>query len=337
MKILSLTRETAQLQFSINELLILKNLLMEAYQQLTVADFQERIRGITRDESAQFATIIQEVIERSQKKQDFTQESQFIQSIHFIEDQVTVHLTYSRLLNIRSVLNEFCHGIYVKDFQSKIGFDKSIVSSLLDSIHYEVVEKMEENTPENIIHTKTIEISNDLNLKITNLEIESLSPRLKRECILKFNSHVIVFFLASQSNRKIFSGIQIAIGKTLYQTDLFTNSDIQGIRHSDLIRLVAYVELALTSAISDSDLEKFSLSLFNSKKNPLLNIKIFPRYIKTEKLKIRFRLYLGINEYSTDNKYLDIEDTSSISEIYSFTSSIREFLSQLPQKTSEQS
>ena len=99
---------------------------------------------------------------------------------------------------------------------------------------------MEESTPENIVHKKTIEISNSLNLKISNLEAKSLSPRLKTESILKLKSHRVVFFLASLSNRKIFSGIQIAVGEPSHQGDSFTKSDVQGIRHSDLVRLVAY-------------------------------------------------------------------------------------------------
>lgn len=338
MHILNLTREIAQLQFSIDELLMLKNLLMEAYQKLTVADFQERIRGITRDESIKFASTIGEVIDISQKTHKFCHKNRFIQSIQLIENQVTVDLTYTILVSIRSILNEFSNGIYVEDFQSKIGFDKSSVSSLLDSIHFDVVEKMEEGTPESLIHKKTIEISNNLNLKITNLEMESLSPRLKKECILKLNSHIIVFYLASQNNRKIFSGIQIAIGKTSHQTDLFTNSNIQGIRHSDLVRLVAYLELALTSAINDADLEKFSLSLFNSKKNPLLSIQVVSRCLESEEkayLKIRFRLYSMIQKNRVDNEYFDIEETSRVSDIYLFISSIKSFLSELPIKASD--
>jgi hypothetical protein len=145
-------------------------------------------------------------------------------------------------------------------------------------------------------------------------------------------------FLASQNNRKIFSGIQIAIGKRSHQADLFAHSDIQGIRHSDLVRLVAYLELALTLAISDADLEKFSLSLFNSKKNPLLTIQVVSRCIESEDqgyLRIRFYLYSVIQKHRVDNECLEIEETSTTNDIYSFISSMKAFLSKLPRKASD--
>lgn len=336
MKILNLTREAAELQLSINELVIIKNSLMEAYQQLTVADFRERIRGISKDDSLQFASTIGEIIDLFQQNSAFTPENQFIQSIQLIEDSVALQLTYELLLGLRSVLNELCHGIYVvQDFQNKIGFDKASVFYILDSIHFDIVQKMEEGIPQNLIFNKSREISKNLNLNLSNLEAKSLFPRVKTECVLNLKSHLIVFFLASLSNRKIFSGIQIAIGKPSHQPDSFTKSDVQGIRHSDLVRLVAYLELVLTSVISDADLEKFTLSLFDSTKNPLFDIQIFSRCIDSEDLKIRFRLYPSIQKNNVNNRCSDIEDTSNVSDIYSFTLSIREFLSKLPKKESD--
>jgi hypothetical protein len=182
MKILNLTREAAKLQLSIKELIILKNSLMEAYQQLTSADFRERIRGISKDESLQFANTIGEIITLFQQNSAFTLENQFIQSIQLIEDSIVLQLTYELLLGLRSILNELCHGIsVVQDFQTKIGFDKASVSSLLDYIHFDIIQKMEEDTPQNLIFKKSREISNNLNLKITNWEMESFYPRLKTE------------------------------------------------------------------------------------------------------------------------------------------------------------
>jgi hypothetical protein len=90
------------------------------------------------------------------------------------------------------------------------------------------------------------------------------------------------------SNRKIFSGIKIAIGKQPHHADFLTQSDPQGIRHSDLVRLVAYLELAATSAISNTDLEKFTLSLFDSKKNLCLIFKFFQIPLSHKVLKIVF-------------------------------------------------
>jgi hypothetical protein len=82
--------------------------------------------------------------------------------------------------------------------------------------------------------------------------------------------------------------------------------------------------------ISDADLEKFTLSL--NENHHLLEIHAFSRCLESNSLNIRLRLYLNNCKDNLDNEYWDIEDTLSISNIYPFTSSIREFLSQLPKK-----
>jgi hypothetical protein len=162
MKIINLTRENAQLQFSINELIIFKNLLTETCKRLPIADFQETIRGISRDESLELASTIDKIIDLSHQNYDFRLESHSIQVIQLIKNQVTLQLQYKIVLGLRSILNELCHGMYVEDFQSPIEFDKTSVFNLLDSIHSNVVEKMGEDLPGNVIHKKTIEISNFL-------------------------------------------------------------------------------------------------------------------------------------------------------------------------------
>jgi hypothetical protein len=335
MNVINLNRETAELELSINELTILANSLKEAYKQLRTVDFEERIRGITKEETFQISNVIGKSINLLVLGSTSVSETHLISSIKLIGNKVRFQFTYKSILGIGSILNELYYGMFrVQDFRSSIGFDKSNVSSLLDSIHFDVVEKMQEGSPEDLICRKATEISNNLNLRTSSLESKSSSPELKTECILKFNSHILVFFLASLTNRKIFSGIHIAIGKMAnsHQAELLAKSNAQEIRHSDLVRLVAYLGLALKSAISNVDLERISLLLFDSKRNPLFDIKILSKCIELDGLKIRFRLCLDVKENDTDRRYFDIEDTATRSDINSFVSSIQEFLSKLPRK-----
>jgi len=269
MRIINLTREVAQLQFSIDELLIIKNSLIEVYYQFS--DFKALIRGISKNECLPFAITIGEIIDCSQEKNGFNLKSPFIESIALSEGEFIIHLAYERLLGIGGILCEVCYGC-IKDFQSKTGFDRATVSYLLDSINDDVIHKMEEGRPETLIFNRGREISRKLNF--SNLEIKPFSPEIRKICVLKFNSHTVEFFLVCQSRSKRFSRIMITISQTSYQVDLLVKSNVQGVEYRDLIRLVSYLELVVTSVISDADLEKTTLSLRNSNWSNLLDIKV---------------------------------------------------------------
>jgi hypothetical protein len=333
MKIIKLTNKTSELLFSLDELLILKNSLLEVYQQFTVNDFAALIRGISKDEALQFANLLRDIIYHYETGSNLASSDKLILSIQRTEEGVVLLLTYETLLGIRSILNVLYHRVCLKikdeNFQLKIGFEPALVHSLLESIRCDVIEQIEKDHLETIIFNKSHEISNSLNLKHHNLSGDSLSPQIRKECRLQFQSHLILFLLFSQNKiRKVFSGIQILIGKPSHHSVIFAKSNVGLIRHDDLVRLVAYLELALTAEINDSDLEEFVFSLFYANSH-LLDIQALSRSIESEgekNIKIRFRLYSPLKENNRDYEHLDIEDTLSTSNIYSFTSSIREFL-----------
>lgn len=342
MKIIKLTKKTSELLFSLDELLIFKNSLLEVYQQFTVSDFAALIRGISKNESLQFANLLRDIIYHYQTGSNLPSSNKIIQSIQPTEEGVVILLSYEALLGIRSILNVLYHRVCLKikdeDFQVKIGFYPDQVHCLLDSICCNVIEPMEKDHLETIIFNKSQEISNNLNIKHHNLLKDSLSLQIRKECRLQFQSHLILFLLFSQNKlRKVFSGIQVLIGRPQNHSVVFAKSNVGLIRHDDLVRLVAYLELALTPEINNADLEEFVFSLFYANSH-LLDIQVLSRSIdstgKTD-IKIRFRLYSPIQDNNINDEHLDIEDTLNTSSIYYFTSLIREFLSDVTVKKLE--
>ena len=335
MKILNLTREAAELQFHIEELAIFEKLLMEAHKQLRDVDFKERIRGISRDETLRLLSVIREIINSSRKRSVVISKNKFIQSIDLNGEQILFELTYKSLLGLRSILNELCYGICTtQNFYERIGVDKSSVSSLLDVIHFDLVEKMEEDMPETLIFKKSREIRNDLKLKPGNLEADLTSLEIRKECFLNLeSSRTLSFSLSSLSSRKVFSGIQVVDNQLPRHPHLKVHSSgIQAIRNTDLIRLVAHLELALTSEISTTDLKNFTLEVYNSRRSFLFNVQIFPEENESEvdSFNLFFRFYPEtFRGKKGGNKYL-VSGVSNANDIYLFTSSVRDFLSRLP-------
>ena len=125
-------------------------------------------------------------------------------------------------------------------------------------------------------------------------------------------------------NRRVASGIQISIKKTLNKA-IIAQSDPQLIDNSDLIHFISYLELLVESVILNSNLLGYVLPVLNSKLESLFNIKIdlsHGEYEQNQLLKIYFQLYAQKHSF-------EIEDVISIEEINSFIQSVKTFLSKL--------
>jgi hypothetical protein len=193
---------------------------------------------------------------------------------------------------------------------------------------------MEEGTPQDMIFKRSRELEKALNIKYKDLERNSPSSNFQKECILNLKSNFIMFLLQSMSNRKIFDRIQITTGALVEQPDSsLSKSSIQAIRHSDLVRLIAYFELVLEAKINEVDLEEFSLPVHNSKGNILFVVRMLPRWNvsckEKEDLRIHFRFNSEAHEDKVDAQFLNIEDDVSVDEIKIFNRSLKAFLSQL--------
>jgi hypothetical protein len=331
MKILNLTREVVSLEFSINELIILRDSLITTQKLLDSSDFQARIRGFSKDQCLELAMSFGEILNSFDRNCNSRIESPFVRSINFAEDRIILQLTYHAILGLNCILNSLVNGNSIKDedFQDRVGFDRASLEALLDSIHSNALDRMEEDMPETIIFKKVLEIFKEFKLEYRDFLSESLYARIKKDCQLNCHSQNIIFRLASLNDRKVCSGIQIGISQQVHQETLFFRSKPQAIRHLFLVRLIAYLEQALASAIPAADLEIFKLALPNAKKNPLFEIRIHPIPSNSNEFAIQLSFERSFPNQSEDTQWVTIEDSTSTSQIYSFIASIREFLTEL--------
>jgi hypothetical protein len=330
MNLIELGKYKSKIDFSIDDLLILKNSLTEVNLQFSANDFLSLIYDMTKDESSEYITAIEEVISHYNKGLKSPLNNKISDLIQPTKEGVLIELSYEKLFGFRSVLNVIYSGACVvfKNFNLQIGFDKSEVKSLLTN-WFNVVEEMGKNTIENILYEKATGVLNDLGIKYYGLPDEILLPQIRKECQLNLQSHVVLFLLFSQNRtRRVFSGIKIIIGQSLEPITFFAKSHVGITRHNDLIKLVAYLELAIVPTTDDNDLKRFILSL-SYPHSSLLSIQLISRSIELKEIKsikIRIRLYSPIQEDSPDSEYLEIEDTLSTSNIHSFVASVKDFL-----------
>lgn len=326
MKVLNLNREDAKILFSREELLTLKNSLLEVSLQFTGNDFRGLIQNISKEDSIDLKDSIESILNCSQKKYSRLLQNKLISLLELSTDGFIVKLPYESLTGITSVLNTLVNEVYLnkEKFVTKEAMNKKKLSSLLHSINSEVVKKMQERKPIFIIHRKSRDIIDELNFKRDHLEINSSEPRIKKRCILHSNNHQFSFLLVSMKNRRVSSGIQISIKETSNQT-IIAQSDPQLINNSDLIRFISYLELLVKSEINKVDFFNYTLPTLNSNLKPLFDIQIdsnSTQYLDKELLGIYFKLYI-------DNQDYEINDSIKISEIDSFIQSVKDFLSTL--------
>ena len=257
-----------------------------------------------------------------------------VPSIQSTTEGVAIELTYKSILGLRSVLNQVCHNrVPIQDFQVEIGFKKDTIFSLLDSLHSNVVEKMEESRPELILFTEVRKINKIYHLESVRVTDDSKISSIKKACMLILEEYRLSFLLGVLKQKPpLYGRIQFIARSILCPSTPFFKSNVQGIMYSDLINLVAYLKLAVKSDFNSAAFETFTLNFVNSAREPLLETKIVSKtkWESEEYLKIRLRVYSGHQEKSKKHDYLEIQGTATNTNVQSFTSSIREFLSELP-------
>lgn len=341
MEIINLNRQTCQIKFEPYELLILENSLLKVYQHFTVYDFEAVVRGISKDESLKLAQIIGEAVKHNQQNEsclELEKKSTFSIQLNQDKDRVILQLTYKSLLGLRSILNQVCHGgVPIQDFQVEIGFKRATIDSFLESISSNIVKKMEEDSPEQILFKEVVKTSKIFDIESIRLIEDPKILPIKKVCHLILEECKFSLILGILKRKPpMYSIVQIIASTTLHPSNSpFFRSKVQAIRYYDLIHVVAYLKLALDSAFENTDLETFTLNLLNSGGEPLVDIQVLSQIIKSreeDSLKIRFRMYLDTEEENKEPDYLEIKGTATASNIQSFISSIRDFISELPRK-----
>ncbi|MBE9041432.1 hypothetical protein IQ235_11635 [Oscillatoriales cyanobacterium LEGE 11467] len=346
MKVIDFNRQSAKIQFSIDELTILKNILFEASQNLDLCDIQKRINDIDKDEVDRLLKIIEIVYPyRFYPDSTILHNENLVRLTQITEEGIIFNLTYRALIGFRGYINELCHGMYAikeADFQSRISFEKFRAVSLLDSINMDVVKKMEEGTPSFLIFHRWIEIKNyHLNFSEKQTKDLPFDLNVRRKCILKLNSNYLMFYIKGVSPKKhptmlYHGGLLIAVSSDLEQYRLYIKSRGQAIKYDRLIHLVAYLELVITSKLNKADLEEYIWTIGTPQQTPLFKLQVIPKeFGDREEMKINFKLLPNNQEEIGKGELLEIEDTASVSDIKLFISSICSFICELVSSVSD--
>jgi hypothetical protein len=240
-------------------------------------------------------------------------------------------------MGLYSILNEVYFGVYFKitDFEREIGMEKTQFDSFLRFLLHDVIEKMQQGSPVELIYNRRKDIVKKINFNRDSLKKELLTSPIRKECILKFKISQVFFLLMSSKKRSnIFSIIQVFAGNQSDFSSFYSKSEVHLIRHEDLLWLVCYLELALESAFNTEDLKTFYVKLFPSRGNHFLEFQALSNLIESEEqphLQLKIKIYLT-NPEDNEKKCIEIEENALAKNIKFFTLSIREFLSQLPKK-----
>ena len=194
---------------------------------------------------------------------------------------------------------------------------------------------MESGRPELILFKDVIKIDKIYDLESVRVTDDPKISSIKKACQLILEEYRFSFLPGVWKQLPpMYGKIQFIARSILCPSEPFFKSNVQGIMYSDLIYLVAYLELALNSAFNSAAFETFTLDFVNSVREPLLETKIVSntKWESEEYLKIRLRVYSGHQEESKKHDYLEIQGTATTTNVQSFTSSIRDFLSELPKK-----
>lgn len=305
MKKITLTRKIAHLQMSIDELVILKNALVEVCCHLGDYEFETRV-NISKEEANQLAKKIQQTVEG------------------LALEQAEIEFNHRELWGLRGALNNYSRNEKTR--------------ALLDFIGWEIIEKMEEGNIGRMIFNRDSEIQKELNFKFLNLKIPRVSPQVIEKCYLEIGSYTLVFLLGSLKYERSFCGIQVFVRQSNHPDNISNKSLAQKFNISYLLELIAYFEVYIELANKGQEIESFIFCIYSfdkhwSEKHCLFDIQVLSGSVISEKkgfLQIKFQLNLDPKKAEeTPDNCLKIEELASFENIQKFTSSLRQFLTKL--------
>lgn len=297
MRIIKIESNSVDVQFSVYELIALRNVLNEVYNSLPKSEFETRM-GVSRKEVRRFAEVILQRIKKLNKNSE----------AHF-------NLLIKDILTFNDALNEVCHGFKVENFETKLGISKQEAKLLLSSINKigkQIISNSQNDKKNQILTPKS-----------------SNSLIIRKKCYLETNENKFIFYLSSLEHSKTEVGLIIVLETKALNQDFPVRSTAQKIYIKDLQNLRQYLDSYLNYFYKKNN----GISKIVSLGDNLFQIQVLPSSNTLENqdlltTRIRFNLGNQKNERNTDI-YLDIQGTVNLTNIRSFTSEIQEFLSEL--------
>jgi hypothetical protein len=294
MKVVEILEDVAKIQFSTLELRILANVIHEVVIALN-RDFGARI-GVSIEEAQQFLYLIN-------------------QSKTLEVETIELNLSDLEVLLLNNALNTVCHGINLTNFKSTIGTSPEEANLMLDSIHL-VINEMDsiQEKKKQLLFSK----SNFLNQK---------------EFFLEANRYRVSLYLKHMKFRGGDLGIFIILYLNNDSSEFFLSSNPRPIHTQDLQDFILELENHVESLRTESE------ELVNPLKvsNELFQVQVENKIINSENeeyVDLSFMISLSQRRLSLLSSFVGIKGAILLDNIQSFTSSVQEFLAQLPEETS---
>ncbi|HBL14579.1 MAG TPA: hypothetical protein DD379_24960 [Cyanobacteria bacterium UBA11162] len=312
MKKITLTKEMTTLQLSVNELVAMKNALIEVCHRLGSYEFETRV-NISEIEAIALANKLRQIIEMQQS------------------EKTEIQFTYREIWGLQGSLVEVYGGISMPNFVEKIGLERAKVLALLEFLRLEVLHKVEKETLSDLIWQKRKEIVTELGLNSANLKVPRTSAQVIGEAYLSIDCRLFLFRLYSLKYTKSFSGIRIMEIVSLENQEVLAQSILQKIEVHFLSELVAYLEVGKDLVKNNEQIEEFVFSRYNYDHKNIFHLQVLSGAITAENkgfLKLKFRLNANQDkeELVSPENYIEVEDLASFEDIDKFTGAICQYL-----------
>ena len=314
MKKINLTRESANLQLSVNELIAMKNALIEVCHRLGSYEFETRVH-ISEIEAIALANKLRQIIEMQQA------------------EETEIQFAYEEVLGLQGSLKEVCGGFSMPNFLEKIGWDRDKTIGLLEFLLFDVINKMEEGTLSDLIEKRRRKIVTEFDLNSSNLKVPRTSPQLRHEAYFPISSRLFLFMLFTQKNVKSFSGIRIVEIVSLENKEAAAKSIWQKFEIYSLSRIVAYLEVCKDLVRNNEQIEDLIISPYNYDHKNIFHLQVLSGFISSNNqgfLKLKFSLNANQDKDKADlenpDNYIEVEDLVSFEDIDKFTGAICEYL-----------
>ena len=303
MNILEYNNKQVKLNFSIDEINILKNALTKIIDCIPKNEFKSRVE-LSREDTI----ILKDKIDIF---------------VNFKQLNAQVEFTYSELLALSNSLAEILYRIAFLNFENEVGCNTEKVKSL-NKLILQLIKEMTPNT----IQIRVIRRTQKLFQIIKPYAIEL--PRLcqtRKECEFLIGEYRILFLLFSLKNSKTYSGIKIVGFNINDYNNILFKTIVQKIKISYLGDIISYFDEYVDLAKSKSSLDEYALSAINPEKAEIFRIRVLSKNTTLgQQETLEISLKLNVSDEENLNNYFNVQAPVSFNTIYNFTTAIKEYL-----------
>jgi predicted NUDIX family phosphoesterase len=327
MKVLSLNidEEFADLEFSTHELTIFRKCLAVVPIKVPEDIFDAIVYGVSRPEALQLAKLLAGILTAIAQGNKIIEDNQLIRLSATLENSCQVRIPLKTISGLQSVLIEARCGTRAEEIQEIINENIFSLQPFYDFLKA-IIEELNKDRLSTLISQRYEQIQSDLDIINNPLIDLHLRPGITEKFCLSCESHTIEFSVHGhdKEKRQGFGLLSYVISEN---EKIIFASGRQWFRYSYLLDLIAYLELIVSSTISEAKLKQFMRYVFNARNENILVFQVLSKEnerMDSCHIKIAFNLDPNNDRNDIEDKILIIENIIDNSEINSFTRSIKE-------------